>query len=121
MLQTFYVDEFKRHSTFRRILRSQCKDSSRDNELSPLDIQTPAYFDNHYYINLLKGRGLLISDNVLVSEDHEGEVFRKVWEYAVDQELFFVDFVESMLKMGNINVLTGIEGEIRENCRFVNL
>ncbi|CAH8357969.1 unnamed protein product [Eruca vesicaria subsp. sativa] len=121
MLQTFYVDEFKRHSTFRRILRSQCKDSSRDNELSPLDLQTPAYFDNHYYINLLKGRGLLISDNVLVSEDHEGEIFKKVWEYAVDQELFFVDFVESMLKMGNINVLTGIEGEIRENCRFVNV
>lgn len=121
MLQTFYVDEFKRHSTFRRILRSQCKDSSRDNELSPLDIQTPAYFDNHYYINLLKGRGLLISDNVLVSEDHEGEVFRKVWEYAVNQELFFLDFVESMLKMANINVLTGIEGEIRESCRFVNI
>ncbi|KAG7573700.1 hem peroxidase superfamily [Arabidopsis suecica] len=119
--QTFYVDEFKRHSTFRRVLGSQCKDSSRDNELSPLDIKTPAYFDNHYYINLLEGKGLLISDNVLVSEDHEGEIFRKVWEYAVDQDLFFLDFVESMLKMGNINVLTGIEGEIRENCRFVNV
>lgn len=119
--QTFYVDEFKRHSTFRRVLQSQCKDSSRDNELSPLDIKTPAYFDNHYFINLLEGKGLLISDNVLVTEDHEGEIFRKVWDYAVDQDLFFLDFVEAMLKMGNINVLTGIEGEIRENCRFVNV
>ena len=64
---------------------------------------------------------MLISDNVLVSEDHEGEIFQKVWEYAVNQDLFFIDFVESMLKMGNINVLTGIEGEIRENCRFVNI
>ncbi|XP_010518874.1 PREDICTED: peroxidase 20 isoform X2 [Tarenaya hassleriana] len=118
--QTFYDDRFKRHDTFRRVLRAQCRDSTRDNLLTPLDIVTPSNFDNHYFVNLLRGRGLLISDNVLVSEDHEGYVFKRVWDYAVDRDLFFADFAESMLKMGSINVLTGVDGEIRKSCRFVN-
>ena len=42
-----------------------------------------------------------------------------MWAYASDQQLFFDSFVNSILKMGNINVLTGSEGDIRKNCRFV--
>ncbi|KAG6687761.1 hypothetical protein I3842_11G088300 [Carya illinoinensis] len=113
-------DRYKRHTTFRRILRSICPESGRDNKFAPLDFMTPARFDNHYYLNILEGEGLLGSDNVLVAEDDEGEIRRQVWAFASNQKLFFESFVKSVVKMGNINVLTGNEGEIRRNCRFVN-
>ncbi|KAL5795243.1 hypothetical protein ACOSQ2_000063 [Xanthoceras sorbifolium] len=113
-------DKYKRYRTFRRILRSICPESGRDDELAPLDYVTPARFDNQYFINLVQGNGLLHSDNVLVNEDHEGEIMKKVWAYASDEELFFTSYVNSIIKMGNIRVLTGIEGEVRKNCRFVN-
>ncbi|GKU95713.1 hypothetical protein SLEP1_g9037 [Rubroshorea leprosula] len=113
-------DVYRKYKTFRRILRSICPSSGRDNQLAPLDFATPARFDNHYFINLLEGKGLLGSDNALVWEDDEGEVVQQVWAYATNQELFFESFANSMVKMGNINVLTGVEGEIRKNCRFVN-
>ncbi|XWS49215.1 hypothetical protein CRYUN_Cryun13aG0144500 [Craigia yunnanensis] len=113
-------DKYKRYRTFRRILRSICPNSGRDNAIAPLDFSTPAKFDNHYYINILEGKGLLGSDNVLVTEDHEGEIRKLVWAFASNHELFFSSFANSVVKMGNINVLTGYEGEIRKNCRFVN-
>ncbi|BBH02940.1 Peroxidase superfamily protein, partial [Prunus dulcis] len=90
--------------------------SGRDDELAPLDFQTPARFDNHYYLNILQGKGLLGSDNVLVTQDHDGEILKQVWAYASDQKLFFASFVKSVIKMGNINTLTGNQGEIRKHC-----
>ncbi|XAR54843.1 Peroxidase [Bertholletia excelsa] len=107
-------------TTFRKALRSICPASGGDNSLAPLDLITSARFDNHYFINIIQGQGLLQSDNVLVSEDLEGEIRRHVWAFASDQNLFFASFAESMIKMGNTNVLIGGEGEIRRNCRFVN-
>ena len=113
-------EQYKRYRTFRRILRFIYRNSGRDNAIAPLDFSTPAKFDNHYYINILEGKGLLGSDNVLITEDHEGEMRELVWAFASNQELFFSSFANSVIKMGNINVLTGNEGEIRKNCRFVN-
>lgn len=113
-------DKYQRYNTFRKILGSICPDSGSDEELTPLDLATPLRFDNDYYINLLEGKGLLGSDNVLVSEDEEGEISKQVWSYASNQNLFFDSFVKSIVKMGNINVLTGYQGEIRKNCRLIN-
>ena len=113
-------DKYRRYTSFRRILQSICPKSGRNNDLSPLDFMTPTRFDNHYYVNLLQGKGLLISDNVLVTQDHEGEILKKVWDYATDEKLFFASFANSMVKMGNIKPITGNQGEIRKNCRFVN-
>jgi peroxidase len=113
-------DPYKRYTTFRRILRSICPESGKDNKLAPLDFTTPDRFDNHYYLNILQGEGLLGSDNALVTQDHEGEIRGQVWAYASNQKLFFDAFAKSIVKMGNINVLTGNEGEIRKNCRFLN-
>ena len=69
-------------------------------------------FHNHYFINILEGKGLLGSDNVLISHDLDGKTTEQVWAYASNEKL--------LIKMGNINVLTGNEGEIRRNCRFVD-
>ncbi|OIV94660.1 hypothetical protein TanjilG_25884 [Lupinus angustifolius] len=113
-------DRYKRYTTFRRILQSICPVSGRDNKFAPLDFETPKRFDNHYFINILEGKGLLGSDNVLTSQDFDGTITKQVWAYASNQKVFFASFAKSMIKMGNINVLTGNEGEIRRNCRFVN-
>ena len=40
--------------------------------------------------------------------------------FSADQDVFFDSFVASMIKMGDIRVLTGSDGEIRANCRRVN-
>ncbi|GKF01390.1 peroxidase 20 [Tanacetum coccineum] len=105
---------------FHQVLESMCPKSGKDNTLAPLDFATPYRFDNHYFQNIKKGQGLLISDNVLISEDIEGEIRDLVWEFASDEKKFFGLFAESLIKMGNIRVLTGQQGEIRKNCRFVN-
>ena len=93
-------EQYKRYRTFRRILRSIYRNSGRDNAIAPLDFSTPAKFDNQYYIKILEGKGLLGSDNVLVTEDHEGEMRELVWAFASNQELLFSSFANSVVKMG---------------------
>ncbi|KAI4303305.1 hypothetical protein MLD38_038952 [Melastoma candidum] len=106
-------------TTFRQILRSICPETGRDNRPAALDYSTQFLFDNHYYINVLQGRGLLPSDNVLLAEEEHG-IASLVWEYAYNRGAFFRDFAKSMVKMGNMGVLIGEQGEIRRNCRLIN-
>lgn len=87
----------------------------------PLDFMTSSRFDNNYFHNLLEGKGLLESDNVLVTQGHGSEISELVWSFAANQKLFFREFAASMVKMGRINPLTGVDGEIRRNCRVPNL
>ncbi|KAI4382895.1 hypothetical protein MLD38_008797 [Melastoma candidum] len=88
-----------------------------DNNLAPLDLQTPTYFDNNYYKNLLQRKGLLHSDQQLYNG---GSTVSIVRTYGESQSTFANDFVNGMIKMGDIKPLTGSKGEIRKNCRSVN-
>ncbi|XP_057520324.1 peroxidase 20 [Amaranthus tricolor] len=117
---TFKENVYDRYSHYQESLSSICPKTGNDNAIAPLDFSTPTYFDNHYYINLVESQGLLHSDNVLLLEDQGGDIQQRVWAYANNRKFFFESFVESIIKMGNINVLTGLDGEIRKNCRFVN-
>ncbi|KAL6627658.1 hypothetical protein ACP70R_031384 [Stipagrostis hirtigluma subsp. patula] len=104
--------------SFAAKLRQGCPRSGGDNNLFPLDSVTPAKFDNFYFKNILAGRGLLSSDEVLLTKSAETAALVKA--YAADVNLFFQHFAESMVKMGNISPLTGTQGEIRKNCRRLN-
>lgn len=75
-------------------------------------------FDNSYFKNLLASKGLLNSDQVLVTKNQQSLALVK--QYAENNELFFEHFAKSMVKMGNISPLTGFKGEIRKNCRKIN-
>ncbi|CAL4976965.1 unnamed protein product [Urochloa decumbens] len=99
-------------------LRRGCPRSGGDGNLFPLDLATPARFDNLYFKNVLAGRGLLSSDEVLLTKSAETAALVKA--YADDVHLFFRDFARSMVKMGNISPLTGAQGEVRKNCRRLN-
>ncbi|KAE8702641.1 Peroxidase 68 [Hibiscus syriacus] len=91
---------------------------SGDNNLAPLDIQTPTYFDNNYFKNLVNRRGLLHSDQQLFNGS--GSTDSIVRGYSKTPGSFSSDFVAAMIRMGDISPLPGSRGEIRKNCRRVN-
>ncbi|KAL4333764.1 hypothetical protein GQ457_07G015280 [Hibiscus cannabinus] len=97
--------------------RANCPASGGDNNLAPLDIQTPARFDNNYYRNLVAQRGLLHSDQELFNGGSQDAL---VQTYSNNANTFSSDFAAAMVRMGNISPLTGSSGEIRRNCRVVN-
>lgn len=101
-------------------LQSLCPDGNSDpNTLAPLDPVTKDKFDNVYFRNLQNNSGLLQSDQALFSTANASTAFF-VNYYSSFPYAFSRDFPTSMVKMANISVHSGSNGEIRKNCRFVN-
>ena len=103
---------------FARDLKTKCPQKANNgNPTVPLDVITPYRLDNKYYKNLKNHHGLLTSDQSLLSSPSTVGIVRnnarhgQAWAYK---------FAAAMVKMGYIEVLTGSQGEIRKNCRFVN-
>ncbi|XP_042381598.1 peroxidase 72-like [Zingiber officinale] len=112
------LPDFSLDAGYAAHLRAGCPRSGGDQNLFPTDFASPARFDNYYFKNLLARKGLLSSDEILVTGSPETR--RLVELYAADAGAFFVQFSKSMVKMGNITPLTGNKGEIRYNCRKIN-
>ncbi|CAN4119065.1 unnamed protein product [Withania somnifera] len=102
---------------FLQSLQQLCSVNS-NTTLANLDDMTPSTFDNHYYVNLLSGKGLLRSDQLLATGDENTREI--VQNYVDDPSAFLEDFKNSMLKMGSLAPPSGTNGEIRVNCRAVN-
>ncbi|KAG0464534.1 hypothetical protein HPP92_020170 [Vanilla planifolia] len=103
-------------STTRRT-STRASPAAGDGNLAPLDLVTPNSFDNNYYKNLMRKKGLLHSDQALFSG---GSTDGIVSGYARDGASFSTDFAAAMLRMGDIQPLTGDQGEIRRVCKAVN-
>ncbi|XP_068638944.1 peroxidase P7-like [Aristolochia californica] len=88
-----------------------------DDNLAPLDPQSPNRFGNNYFQALTNRRGLLHSDQVLFNGGSTDSI---VTLYSNNANDFSTDFANAMVKMGNLNPLTGSQGEIRANCRRLN-
>ncbi|GAV88453.1 peroxidase domain-containing protein [Cephalotus follicularis] len=102
-------------------LQNLCPVNGDGNTTTALDQSSIDLFDNHYFQNLLNGKGVLGSDQILFSSDAAITTTKSlVTSYSINQGLFFNDFANSMIKMGNIGPLTGANGQIRTNCRVVN-
>ncbi|KAL8218066.1 hypothetical protein R6Q57_021439 [Mikania cordata] len=99
--------------------RSNCPRAtgSGDNNLAPLDTQSPTTFNNDYYKNLINRKGLLHSDQQLFNG---GSADSTVRQYGSNPSQFSADFAAAMIKMGDNKPLTGSSGEIRKNCRRPN-
>ncbi|XP_048495250.2 peroxidase 4-like [Beta vulgaris subsp. vulgaris] len=106
-------------ASFAQTRRANCPRASNsgDNNLAPLDLQTPTCFDSNYYKNLINQKGLLHSDQQLFSG---GSTNALVQTYGSNPSKFNTDFVSAMINMGDIKPLTGSNGEIRKNCRMIN-
>ena len=82
-----------------------------------MDPGTPNVLDNNYYKLLPRGMGLFFSDNQLRVNS---TLNASVNSFAANETLWKEKFVAAMVKMGNIQVLTGTQGQIRLNCSIVN-
>ncbi|GMH12135.1 hypothetical protein Nepgr_013976 [Nepenthes gracilis] len=105
------------NGNFAATRKTTCPASGGDDNLAPIDLQTPDRFDSGYYQNLLTQRGLFHSDQELFNNGSQDSLVRA---YSNNFGLFASDFVAAMLKMGNISPLTGSNGEIRKNCGVIN-
>ncbi|GMY38271.1 peroxidase 4-like, partial [Fagus crenata] len=92
--------------SFARTRQADCPRTigSEDNNLVPLDLQSPTQFDNNYYQNLVQNRGLLHVDQQLFSGGSSDTI---VTNYSISSEAFKPDFTTAMIKMGGISPLTG--------------
>ncbi|CAN1262790.1 Lignin-forming anionic peroxidase [Linum perenne] len=106
-------------ANFASTRRRQCPSAAGngDGNLAAMDLVTPNSFDNNYFRNLMQRRGLLQSDQVLFSG---GSTDGIVQEYSRNPRLFTSDFAAAMVRMGDIEPLTGTRGEIRRVCTVVN-
>ncbi|KAJ7976984.1 Peroxidase [Quillaja saponaria] len=79
--------------------------------------ETLMVLDNTYYKKVLKRKGLLTVDEQLGSDPRTLPYVKKM---AADNKYFHQQFSKGILMLSEINPLTGDQGEIRKNCRFVN-
>jgi peroxidase len=101
-------------------LRTRCRSVDDDDAvLSEMDPGSFKTFDTSYYRHVAKRRGLFQSDAALLADATTREYVQRIATGRFDDE-FFNDFSESMVKMGNVGVLTGAQGEIRKKCYIVN-
>ncbi|XP_021755864.1 peroxidase 12-like [Chenopodium quinoa] len=102
--------------TFANNLKLTCPASNTTNTTN-LDLRTPNIFDNKYFVDLMNRQGLFTSDQDLYTDSRTKSI---VQSFAVNQTLFFEKFIDGMVKMGQLGVLTGSQGEIRANCSARN-
>lgn len=98
-------------------LKKKCKatDVTTLVEMDPGSFLT---FDDDYYNLVNKRRGLFQSDAALLDNSATKSYVKR--QVSSRGSSFFSDFEASMVKMGQIGVLTGSAGEIRKRCAFVN-
>ncbi|OAE22602.1 hypothetical protein AXG93_777s1100 [Marchantia polymorpha subsp. ruderalis] len=82
-----------------------------------MDVATPELVDNQYYVGLVAHKGLFTSDEVLyTSAETQPQVLRNAQSaYSWTSEV-----VRDLTAMGDVEVKTGSNGEIRLNCRVIN-
>lgn len=92
--------------------------AQNDTTMVQLDDVTPFVMDNQYYKNLLAGTVPLGSDVALMESPDTAAL---VELYAREPAEYWAKrFVAAMVKVSEMEVLTGAEGEIRLNCSKVN-
>ncbi|KAM7278397.1 hypothetical protein ACFE04_005531 [Oxalis oulophora] len=102
--------------TYAKNLKVTCPASDTTNT-TVIDIRSPNKFDNKYYVDLMNRQGLFTSDQDLYTDKRTKDIVKS---YALNETLFFEQFAASMIKMGQLSVLTGTQGEVRANCSVRN-
>ncbi|KAH7278051.1 hypothetical protein KP509_38G021800 [Ceratopteris richardii] len=91
--------------------------SIKARQTTHLDFITQNLFDNSYFQNVLSKVAIFHTDAALTNAS---DTLQLVQLYAQNQPLFFQQFSQSMIKMSQLNILTGQQGEIRKKCTTPN-
>ncbi|KAG6426490.1 hypothetical protein SASPL_110713 [Salvia splendens] len=97
-------------------LKRKCPKPNGDRNAGQFLDATSSIFDNDYYRRVAGGEGVFVSDQSLLGD------YRTRWiveAFARDQGLFFKEFADSMIRLGNVGVVEA-GGQVRQNCRLVN-
>jgi peroxidase len=106
------------NATYGRSLRRRCPAAAgRQDRMVDLDPKTELLLDNQYYKNVQTREVLFTSDVTLISQNDTAAL---VDLYASNRTAWGLRFAEAMVKMGNLDVLTGDQGEVRCFCSRVN-
>ena len=103
--------------TYAQQLKQQCTPNVPPDLVVPMDPQTPRKFDNLYFQDLVQGRGMFTSDQVLFTDLASRPT---VVGFANNPGQFYTAFITAMKKLGRVGVKTGSQGEIRKNCAAFN-
>ncbi|KAF8660494.1 hypothetical protein HU200_057644 [Digitaria exilis] len=106
--------------SYAKFLQGQCRlnlQNPNDNTtVVPMDPGSSLSFDNHYFVNLKAHQGMFTSDATLLTNGRAANIVDKLQDPGV----FFDAFKNSIKRMGQIEVLTGTNGQIRKKCSAVN-
>ena len=83
----------------------------------PKNASSLSIIDEDYYVDVLRNRGLFTSDQSLITDT---ATENQVRQNARNFFLWQTKFTTAMVKMRQLNVVTGNAGEIRANCRAIN-
>lgn len=104
-------------------LKTTCPDPASGSSADPpinLDQGTPSVFDNTFFKQIAARRGILLIDQQLFEDVTTTNFVRSYAGSSPNRPLnFSQQFAQSIVKMGNLGVLTGNQGTIRKNCRVV--
>ncbi|MFS7943543.1 putative peroxidase [Helianthus anomalus] len=86
-----------------------------------LDTNSENNFDNSYYENIRRGRGVLESDSKLWSDPRTQKLAQRfIGASRSHGSTFNKMFARAMVKMSKIELKTGNQGEIRRVCNKIN-
>ncbi|PKU81453.1 Peroxidase 55 [Dendrobium catenatum] len=103
--------------TYARQLMQACPRNVDPRVAISMDPQTPNVFDNAYYRELVNGRGIFSSDQVLFGNPISKPI---VNNFAFNPQSFTSAFSQAMIRLGRVGVKTGKNGEIRRDCSRFN-
>ncbi|OVA14624.1 Plant peroxidase [Macleaya cordata] len=109
-------------ASFLPVLRNLCPENGDGSRRVALDTGSENRFDSSYFTNLRNGRGVLESDQKLWTDASTQTVAQRFSGpfRGLSRLVFNVEFGRSMVKMSNVEVKTGTEGEIRRVCSAIN-
>lgn len=106
------------NATYAEDLQAACPAGVDPNIALQLDPVTPQAFDNQYFANLVDGRGLFASDQVLFSDARSQPT---VVAWAQNATAFEQAFVDAITRLGRVSVKTDQSlGDVRRDCAFLN-
>ncbi|KAL0335134.1 UNVERIFIED_CONTAM: Peroxidase N1 [Sesamum radiatum] len=109
------------NAAFLPTLQSLCPADGDGSRRVGLDNGSENRFDSTFFSNLRDGRGILESDQKLWTDDStKSFVQRYLGVRGLLGLTFNVEFGRSMVKMSNVEIKTGSNGEIRRVCSAVN-